>query len=120
MAACDMWMEQLEEIQQALWNAEFMKQECSEFKEKQLKDQFLREYLLEALDNLCRVMARNKTMHLVGNKLTFVDVMLFALLEAIDRELSLALPNFPLLTYFRDSIKSIPRISAFCDSGLRY
>jgi len=76
-------------------------------------------------------------MHLVGNKvlhsclsfllvltffwqLTFVDVMLFALLEAIDRELSLALPNFPLLTYFRDSIKSIPRISAFCDSGLRY
>jgi glutathione S-transferase len=113
MAACDMWvracepriafpaddvetyhtkMEQLEEVQQALWNADFMKkvyqleqplyestapfshrrsQECSEFKEMQLKNDFQNEYLNEALAGICNVMAKNETMYLVGNKVSF-------------------------------------------------
>lgn len=90
-------------------------------------------------------MAKNRTMYLVGDKvhcgpratcqtasshpdllmciwaqLTFVDTMLFSLLEAIDRELPHALSTFPLLLYFRDTIKRLPRIAAFCNSGRRF
>ncbi len=79
-------MEQLEEVQQALWNADFMKvprtgflsktrlscperlQDCSEFQEAKLKDKFLRGYLASALEGICRVMAKNRTMYLVGDK----------------------------------------------------
>jgi hypothetical protein len=55
-----------------------------------------------------------------GHQLTFVDTMLFSLLEAIDRELPQALATFPLLIYFRDTIKRLPRIAAFCNSGRRF
>jgi hypothetical protein len=117
-------------------------QDCSAFKEAQLKDKFLRGYLASALEGICRVMAKNRTMYLVGDKvhcspraachpgllmcvspghqLTFVDTMLFSLLEAIDRELPQALATFPLLIYFRDTIKRLPRIAAFCNSGRRF
>jgi hypothetical protein len=49
-------------------------------------------------------------------QLTFVDVMLFSLLEAINRELPLVLAGFPILNYFRAAIESLPSVSAFYNS----
>jgi hypothetical protein len=45
---------------------------------------------------------------------------MFALLDSIDRELPLALPAFPLLSYFRATIAELPKIKAFIASGCRY
>jgi hypothetical protein len=52
--------------------------------------------------------------------MTFVDVVLFSLLETIHREFPAPLACYPLLTYFRDTIKTLPRIASFCNSGRRY
>jgi glutathione S-transferase len=119
-ALCDMWMAQCEEVQQSLWNAEFMQKDLPEHTSKQMKEQYLSKTLAPQLQLMSNVMAKNQTMFLVGKKLTFVDIVLFSLLDCIDRELPLALPAFPLLAYFHSSIKELPRIKAFCASGRRF
>ncbi len=49
-----------------------------------------------------------------------MDVALFALLETIDRELPLAIPEFPLLRFFHENVKNFPKIKEFYDSPRRF
>ncbi|KAL6072584.1 Glutathione S-transferase P [Balamuthia mandrillaris] len=67
-ALCDMWMEQCEEVQQALWKAEFITQDVSDFRAEAMKSQFLQDCLIPEFTHMSKLMAKNDTMFLVGNK----------------------------------------------------
>ena len=71
---------------------------------EKLKLEFVANKLIPDLKTLCQALARNDCPFLVGNKLTYVDIKLFAVLEAIDKELPLVLPSFPLLAAFHNVI----------------
>jgi glutathione S-transferase len=76
--------------------------------------------LVPDLKTLCMTLARNDTAFLVGNKLTYVDIKLFATLEAIDKELPLVLPSFPLLSAFHKVLATRPNIKKYVESGKRF
>ncbi len=52
-------------------------------KMEKLKKHFIAQ-LIPDLKTLCQALARNDTPFLVGNTLSFVDIKLFAVLEAIE------------------------------------
>ncbi len=88
--------------------------------ERELKDAFSSRYLVPHLQRMSLLMAKNETVFLVANRLTFVDIMLFSFIESVERELPLVVPNFALLTYHHAFMKELPAIKVFCASGRRF
>jgi glutathione S-transferase len=118
---CDMWEEQCDLILKNFWQAEFMKNNIySDFKLNEMKHKYFYESLSLELKNISNLMSLNNNYYLVGEKLTFVDIKLFSVLDAINKEIKIAIPSFPLLENFYKEIGKRNRILEFCLSDKRF
>jgi glutathione S-transferase len=118
---CDMWEEQCDLILKNFWQAEFMKNNIySDFKLNEMKHKYFYESLSLELKNISNLMSLNNNYYLVGEKLTFVDIKLFSVLDAINKEIKIAIPSFPLLENFYQEIGKRHRILEFCLSDKRF
>ncbi|PRP77487.1 glutathione S-transferase P [Planoprotostelium fungivorum] len=119
-AHCDMLSEYCEKIVADFWNADFMQRNLHGLELEKKKDDYTENTLVPQMSDLCLMLSGNKCPHLVGARISFVDIQLFALLEAINKEIPLLLPSFPLLSAFHKTISNRPKIRTFCLSDKRY
>lgn len=118
---CEMWEEQCEMVLQDFWNASFMTQNnLSAFREQELRISYFDQTLVPQLKAICRMMLENEHAFLTGPKLTYVDIKLYSLLDALEREIKLVFASFPLLEAFHKTIDSRPAIKTLNASGKRF
>jgi len=118
---CEMWEEQCEMVLQDFWNASFMTQNnLSAFREQELRISYFDQTLVPQLKAICRMMLENEHAFLIGPKLTYVDIKLYSLLDALEREIKLVFASFPLLEAFHKTIDSRPAIKTLNASGKRF
>eukprot|EP01121_Diplochlamys_sp_Union-15-3_P022543 TRINITY_DN9633_c0_g1_i1.p1 TRINITY_DN9633_c0_g1~~TRINITY_DN9633_c0_g1_i1.p1 ORF type:complete len:119 (+),score=10.37 TRINITY_DN9633_c0_g1_i1:280-636(+) len=75
--------------------------------------------LMPSLSRINDSLALKETPFLVGNKLSFVDLFLFSLVDALQKENINVLDEFPLIGFAHAVILNRPKIRKFCESGRR-
>ncbi|KAG9392953.1 glutathione S-transferase [Carpediemonas membranifera] len=123
-AEVNMWVDTTADLTREMWGADFMAAKeggATDYTVAGKKTEFGIQYLEPKLRLLsARFEARAHPLYIVGDTLTLADISLFSALEAIDREVPLALASFPGLSEWRVRMEQRPRIAALNDSGRRY
>eukprot|EP00767_Chilomastix_cuspidata_P002439 gnl/Chilomastix_cuspidata/2565.p3 GENE.gnl/Chilomastix_cuspidata/2565~~gnl/Chilomastix_cuspidata/2565.p3 ORF type:complete len:209 (+),score=109.55 gnl/Chilomastix_cuspidata/2565:1117-1743(+) len=110
-----------EDILTEMWASEFITAPgLSDYAVAQKKAEFLESYVAPTLTLFVKDIEGRPGPFLLGEQFTFGDACLFAMLEAVDRELPLALAVFPRLAEFRSKVARQPRIAALTESGNRF
>ncbi|KAL0210529.1 hypothetical protein RCL1_004965 [Eukaryota sp. TZLM3-RCL] len=118
-ADVDMWAEVSDRIQQDLWNAPFMEPSLSDLQVSEQKVQWLQSKSAELYTLAMRV-SMLRTFFLVGGKLSFADLCLFAFLDSLHREVPLALLQYPPLEKYHSFFSQRPSVKKLTVSGRRY
>eukprot|EP00768_Dysnectes_brevis_P007271 gnl/Dysnectes_brevis/6083_a9165_465.p1 GENE.gnl/Dysnectes_brevis/6083_a9165_465~~gnl/Dysnectes_brevis/6083_a9165_465.p1 ORF type:complete len:208 (-),score=34.95 gnl/Dysnectes_brevis/6083_a9165_465:32-655(-) len=107
-----------EEICQRLWDAPFLEEGISDHAAAQAKTKFMQAVLFPRLTLLSREIPSGSSTLL--SDVSYADAALLAMLDAVDKELPLALSAFPSLKAYRKAMKERPAVVALEKSGRRY
>eukprot|EP00741_Cyanophora_paradoxa_P019591 tig00021133_g18912.t1 len=125
----DQWADEAFELINEYWSADFHDAEgLSDLALAEAKSKFLAKRLRPRLEAIALAYSMRRpppgapadSPFVVGAALSYADVTLFSVLDAISKELPMAVPLYPGLQAFCAAMRERPRINAFLDSPDRY
>ncbi|XP_049850840.1 glutathione S-transferase 4-like [Schistocerca gregaria] len=124
-ALCDMWNEECDNLLQNLWRADWEGEESVAM--RQIKQAYFQKEIKPCLAEMNEALSHLSTPYLVGNRLTYADIVLKSALDSIERVLSpesnvlrVVFDEFLLLGLHYSHISELPKIKSFCASGKRF
>ncbi|GIQ80603.1 hypothetical protein KIPB_001429 [Kipferlia bialata] len=109
---------QCEDILRTMWMAEFSGSKSAST--VQLRNKFYRDYICPRFTFLQRDVVATAKPYLLGDRLSYADLCLVAMLDAVAKEIPMSVGGFPELKRYRNRVMKRPNLKRMVKRGDRF